>query len=109
MVLVGTDYTVEKGYSMSNKVRRGCATALFCNFCAHAIGLPCKRGGTPMRFIGLILALGAIGWTLYRIAGGGEAETAVPATYQKSIDAAKGLEQAVQQASQNSIETAEGN
>jgi hypothetical protein len=61
-----------------------------------------------MRFIGLILALGAIGWTLYQMAGGGEAETVIPAEYQKSIDTAKDLEQAMKDASQKSLEEAEG-
>tara|TARA_R110002072_G_scaffold935_10_gene7675 strand:- start:5918 stop:6106 length:189 start_codon:yes stop_codon:yes gene_type:complete len=61
-----------------------------------------------MRFLGLILALGAIGWTLYQVAGGGEAETVVPAEYQKSIDTANGLEQAIQDASQKSMHQAEG-
>ena len=61
-----------------------------------------------MRFIGLILALGAIGWTLYQMAGGGEAETVIPAEYQKSIDTAKELEQSMKDASQKSLEEAEG-
>ena len=61
-----------------------------------------------MRFIGLILALGAISWTLYQMADGGESETAVPAEYQKSLDTAKDLEQAMKDASQRSMEKAEG-
>lgn len=61
-----------------------------------------------MRFIGLILALGAISWTLYQVAGGGEAETAISAEQQKSIDKAKDLEQAMKDASQRSMQKAEG-
>jgi hypothetical protein len=61
-----------------------------------------------MRFIGLILALGAISWTLYQTAGRGEADTVIPAEYQKSIDTAKDLEQAMTNASQRSIQEAEG-
>jgi hypothetical protein len=60
-----------------------------------------------MRFIGLILALGAISWTLYQMADGGEAETVIPAEYQKSIDTAKDLEQAMKDASQSSMQEAE--
>ena len=61
-----------------------------------------------MRFIGLILALGAISWTLYQMAGGGEAETVISAEHQKSIDKAKGLEQAMKDASKRSMKEAEG-
>lgn len=61
-----------------------------------------------MRFIGLILALGAISWTLYQMADGGEAETVISAEQQESIDAAKGLEQAMKDASQRSMQAAEG-
>jgi hypothetical protein len=60
-----------------------------------------------MRLIGLILALGAISWTLYQMAGGSEAETVIPAEHQKSIDKAKGLEQAMKDASQRSVQEAE--
>jgi hypothetical protein len=60
-----------------------------------------------MRLIGLILALGAIGWVLYQAAGGGEAETAIPVEYQKSLDKASGVEQALMDASQKSMQEAE--
>lgn len=60
-----------------------------------------------MRYIGLILALAAISWTLYQMAGGGEAETVIPAEYQKSIDTAKGMEQAMKEAAQQSLREAE--
>jgi hypothetical protein len=62
-----------------------------------------------MRYIGLILALGAISWTLYQMAGGGAAETVIPAEYQQSIDTAKGMEQALQDAAQKSMQDAEDN
>ncbi|MCB1689966.1 MAG: hypothetical protein KDI33_15825 [Halioglobus sp.] len=61
-----------------------------------------------MRIIGLILALGAISWTLYQMAGGGEAETVITVEQQKSIDKARDLEQAMRDASQRSMQQAEG-
>ena len=61
-----------------------------------------------MRIIGLILALGAISWTLYQRAGGGEAETVITVEQQKSIDKARDLEQAMRDASQRSMQQAEG-
>jgi preprotein translocase subunit SecG len=60
-----------------------------------------------MRYIGLILALGIVGWVLYQAAGGGKAETAIPAGYQKSLDTAKGVEQSLQDATKQSLEEAE--
>lgn len=60
-----------------------------------------------MRFIGLILALGAVCWALYRAAGGGEAETVIPPEYQKSLDTAKGMEDAMQEAARKTMEEAE--
>jgi len=60
-----------------------------------------------MRLIGLILALGAICWVLYQAAGGGEAETVIPAEYQKSLNTAKGVEQSMQDAAKKSMEDAE--
>lgn len=60
-----------------------------------------------MRYIGLILALGAVCWVLYQAAGGGEAETAIPAEYQKSLNTAKGVEDAMQEAARKSMEEAE--
>jgi preprotein translocase subunit SecG len=60
-----------------------------------------------MRYIGLILALGAICWVLYQAAGGGEAETAIPAEYQKSVKTAQGVEQAMQDAAKKAMEDAE--
>ena len=51
-----------------------------------------------MRYIGLILALGAICWVLYQAAGGGEAETVITAEQQQSLDKAKGMEDALQEA-----------
>jgi len=60
-----------------------------------------------MRYIGPILALGAICWVLYRAAGGGEAETVIPAEYQKSLNTATGVEQSMQDASKKAMEEAE--
>ncbi len=60
-----------------------------------------------MRYIGLILALGVVCWVLYQAAGGGEAETVIPAEYQKSLNTAKGMEQSMQEAAGKSMEQAE--
>jgi len=60
-----------------------------------------------MRYLGLILALGVVCWVLYRAAGGGEAETVIPAEYQKSLNTAKGVEQSMQDAARKSLEEAE--
>lgn len=60
-----------------------------------------------MRYVGLILALGVIGWVLYQAAGGGKAETAIPVQYQKSVNTAKTVEQSMQDAARKSMEEAE--
>ena len=60
-----------------------------------------------MRMIVIVLALGAIGWTLYQAAGGGETETAIPAEYKKNVGKAQGVEQAMQDAVDKSMEDAE--
>ena len=60
-----------------------------------------------MRYIGLILALGVICWVLYQAAGGGEAETAIPAEYQQSLNKAKEVEQALKDATEKSLKKAE--
>jgi preprotein translocase subunit SecG len=60
-----------------------------------------------MRLIGIVLVLGIIGWVLYQAAGGGEAETAIPAEYQKSLDKAKDMEKAMQEATNKSMQEAE--
>jgi len=60
-----------------------------------------------MRYIGLILALGAICWVLYQAAGGGKAESVIPVEQQRSLDKARGMEQAMQDAAKKSMEEAE--
>ncbi|WP_133300550.1 hypothetical protein [Seongchinamella sediminis] len=45
-----------------------------------------------MRLLGMILALGAIGWILYNASGGGEAESIIPESYQQSLDKARGVQ-----------------
>ncbi len=62
-----------------------------------------------MRILGMVLALGAITWMLYQSAGGGEAETVIPAEYQKAIDKAKDVEQTLKKAAQKSVDDAEAN
>jgi len=44
---------------------------------------------------------------LYQAAGGGAAETVVPVEYQKSLNTAKGVEQAMQDAAKKRMEEAE--
>ncbi len=53
-----------------------------------------------MRLIGLILALGAIGWMLYSASGGGNAQSAIPEGYQQSLQKAEGVEQTLKEAEQ---------
>jgi hypothetical protein len=60
-----------------------------------------------MRYIGLILALGAICWVLYQAAGGGKAESVIPVEQQRSLDKAKSVEQSMQDAAKKSMEEAE--
>jgi preprotein translocase subunit SecG len=57
-----------------------------------------------MRMIGIILALGAIGWVLYQASGGKEGEGAIPQGYQQSMDKAQGVEQTVQDAAQQRLQ-----
>ena len=61
-----------------------------------------------MRLIGMILALGAIGWVLYQASGGKDGDGAIPESYQQSMDKAKGVEQSVQQATQQRMQALEG-
>ena len=60
-----------------------------------------------MRLIGLILSLGAISWVLYQAAGGGDAETVIPVEHQKALDKAKGVEQALLEATQKRMQELE--
>lgn len=57
-----------------------------------------------MRLLGMILALGAIGWLLYQAAGGDDPEGAIPAGYQQSMEKARGVEQTVQDAARTQLE-----
>lgn len=49
-----------------------------------------------MRLIGLLIALGIIGWVLYKAAGGDGGDGAVPEGYQQSLDKAEAVEQTLQ-------------
>ena len=53
-----------------------------------------------MRLLGMILALGAIGWLLYQASGGDRSDGAIPAGYQQSLEKARGVEQTVKEAAQ---------
>lgn len=48
-----------------------------------------------MRLLGMLLALGAIGWLLYTASGGGESDTIIPESYQQSLDKAEATEKMV--------------
>ena len=56
-----------------------------------------------MRFLGLILALAAIGWVLTRGAGEGESGV-VPQGYQDSLEKAEAVEGTINEAAQKSLE-----
>ncbi len=56
-----------------------------------------------MRLLGMILALGAIGWVMYNAAGGKDATSAIPTGYQESMEKARGVEQTVKDAAQVQI------
>jgi len=58
-----------------------------------------------MRLLGMILALGAIGWILYNASGGGEAESIIPESYQQSLDKAKGVESMVQDSAEQRLQS----
>ena len=57
-----------------------------------------------MRFIGMILALGAIGWVLYQASGGKDSESAIPESYQQSMQKAEDVEKTVQDAVQHQMQ-----
>ncbi len=50
-----------------------------------------------MRLLGMILALGAIGWLMYTASGGKDATSAIPTGYQESMEKARGVEQTVKE------------
>jgi preprotein translocase subunit SecG len=62
-----------------------------------------------MRLIGLILSLGLVAWVLYQASGGDEAETAIPVGHQQALDKAKGVEQALMDATQKNLQELEKN
>ena len=60
-----------------------------------------------MRFIGIILALGAIGWALYQASGGGKSEDAVPQEYREAVQKAEDVEATMNDALQQRMEELE--
>jgi hypothetical protein len=60
-----------------------------------------------MRLIGMVLALGAIVWVMLQAAGGGDAETVIPESYQQSINKAQDLEQSMQDAANEKMRALE--
>ena len=60
-----------------------------------------------MRLLGMILALGAIGWVLYNASGGGEAESIIPESYQQSLDKAHGVENMVKDSAEQRLQALE--
>ena len=61
-----------------------------------------------MRFIGLILALGAIAWVLYQASGGDHSETVLSEGHQQALEKAEGVEETVMDATQKRMEALEG-
>ena len=57
-----------------------------------------------MRFIGMILALGIIGWVLYQASGGEDGDGAIPESYQQSMQKAEDVEKTVQDAVQRQMQ-----
>ena len=62
-----------------------------------------------MRLLGMLLALGAIGWVLYNASGSGESDTIIPESYQQSLDKAHGVESMVKDAAENRLDSLEDN
>lgn len=60
-----------------------------------------------MRFIGIILALGIIGWVLYQASGGDKGDGAIPEGYQQSLEKAESVEQTVQDAARQRMQEIE--
>ena len=48
-----------------------------------------------MRLLGMLLALGAIGWVLYTGSGGGKNDGVIPEGYQQSMDKAEDVEDTI--------------
>ena len=57
-----------------------------------------------MRFIGILIALGVLGWVLYQASGGDDNPGVIPESYQQSMEKAEGVEQTVQDAAQKRLE-----
>ena len=62
-----------------------------------------------MRLLGMILALGAIGWVLYNASGVGEADSIIPESYQQSLDKAQGVESMVNDAAEQRLDSLDDN
>ncbi|MCX2973938.1 hypothetical protein EYC87_10140 [Halieaceae bacterium IMCC8485] len=62
-----------------------------------------------MRLLGMLLALGAIGWVLYNASGNGESDTIIPESYQQSLDKAQGVEEMVKDAAEQRLDSLEDN
>ena len=60
-----------------------------------------------MRLLGMILALGAIGWILYQASGGEDADSIIPESYQQSLDKAKGVESMVKDSAEQRMQSLE--
>lgn len=56
-----------------------------------------------MRLLGMILALGAIGWLFMQSTGDSEDGTAIPKDYQQALDKAEGVEQNLQDATEQRL------
>jgi hypothetical protein len=57
-----------------------------------------------MRFIGMLLALGAITWVMYQASGGGKSETVISESQQQAVEKAQDLEKTIQLQTQKRLE-----
>ena len=62
-----------------------------------------------MRLLGMLLALGAMGWVLYNASCNGESDTIIPESYQQSLDKAQGVEEMVKDAAEQRLDSLEDN
>jgi len=62
-----------------------------------------------MRLLGMLLALGAMGWVLYNASGSGESDTIIPESYQQSLDKSQGVEEMVKDAAEQRLDSLEDN
>ncbi|KZX56160.1 hypothetical protein A3709_07175 [Halioglobus sp. HI00S01] len=60
-----------------------------------------------MRLLGMLLALGAIGWVLYSGSGGGDSDTMIPTGYQQSLEKAESVEDTLRAGTEDKLKALE--